>query len=151
MTDFIRVRKLTAAQQAAGIRAMWPGFETSVRLGRLVARGRLRGSAITDEYDVRIEHHEREYPKIYVDRPALARRAAEPDRPIPHTYDADKAGRERPCVYVPATDWNSTMPIAKTIVPWLQSWLVDYEIWRATGVWSGGGRHASPKNEGAAP
>jgi hypothetical protein len=31
------------------------------------------------------------------------------------------------------------MPLAHTIVPWLISWLVFYEIWLVSGVWHGGG------------
>jgi hypothetical protein len=117
----------------------------------LVGRGKLSATEITDEYDVRIEYRDRESPRVFVDRPALARRPQEPDKPIPHTYDSDKPGLERPCVFLPAQDWDPTMPIGKTIVPWFRCWLLDYEIWHATGVWSGGGvSHSTPKTDPAA-
>jgi len=32
------------------------------------------------------------------------------------------------------------MSIASTILPWASEWLFHYEIWRATGEWTGGGR-----------
>jgi hypothetical protein len=31
------------------------------------------------------------------------------------------------------------MLIATSIVPWASEWLLHYEIWRATGTWTGGG------------
>lgn len=147
MSSYFRPRRLTAAQQAAGIRQLWPGFTTSVHRGRLEARGRLRGSSITLEYIVRIEYREGDNPRAYVESPQLVRRASEPDSPIPHTYEAAAEGSERPCLYLPGVDWHSNQAIARTILPWLQCWLVDYEIWRATGHWSGGGAHPRTKSD----
>jgi len=147
VTSFLRARSITAIQQAAGIRQIWPGFSTNVHLGRLVARGPLRGSPITAEYRVRIEFSEGENPRAYIEKPQLRRRAKDLATPIPHTYDAVTIGSERPCLYLPGVDWNSSQSIARTVLPWLQSWLVDYEIWRATGTWSGGGMHPLTKSD----
>ncbi|MBP8931241.1 MAG: hypothetical protein KBG46_08165 [Paracoccus sp.] len=40
-----------------------------------------------------------------------------------------------------AKEWNPSMSIAKTTVPWAARWLACYELWEATGRWHGGGRH----------
>jgi hypothetical protein len=45
-------------------------------------------------------------------------------------------------------EWQPTMLIARTILPWTVEWLAHYEIWRATGHWTGGG-HLEPVDETA--
>jgi hypothetical protein len=125
-----------------------PGFDVTVQNRVLVARGTLVPSPIAGRYRVRIECREGSRPEVYVEEPKLSRRPQEPDKPIPHTYDSDKPGKERPCCFYPAVDWDGTRLIATTVVPWLMSWLLDYEIWYATGQWYGGGVH--PKLKGAA-
>lgn len=111
----------------------------------LVARGTLRPSPITRAYQVRIECREGKAPDVYVEEPKLLRRPEEPERPIPHTYDSSKVGEERPCCFYPALDWDGTRLASATVIPWLMSWLLDYEIWVATGDWYGGGVHPNVK------
>lgn len=159
-----RARPVSVSQQAVALRALWSGChvivrrEKLIRSGRkrttefLIASGKLSATPITEEYEVRIEYREREIPKVFVDRPALMRRSETPDVPIPHTYEANTPGAERPCIFLPGTDWDSTMVIARTILPWFRCWLLDYEVWRATGVWSGGGvEHSGLKTETTTP
>jgi hypothetical protein len=77
-------------------------------------------------------------PRVWVEDPELIPRSA--TEPIPHMYVADEHGPARPCLYYwKAREWKAKQAIASTIVPWLQLWLVYYEIWHATGVWYGGG------------
>lgn len=38
-------------------------------------------------------------------------------------------------------EWNPCMYIADTFVPWTSEWLISYEGWVATGIWTGGGLH----------
>lgn len=33
------------------------------------------------------------------------------------------------------------MYVCDTIVPWTAEWLLNYELWLATGEWVGGGEH----------
>jgi hypothetical protein len=131
-----------------GVRQLVPGFDVTFQNRVLVARGTLLPSPIARRYCVRIECREGGRPDVYVEEPKLSRRPQEPDKPIPHTYDSDKPGKERPCCFYPAVDWDGTRLIATTVIPWLMSWLLDYEIWYATGQWYGGGVH--PNVKGAA-
>ncbi len=63
--------------------------------------------------------------------------------PIPHVYPGN-----RPCVYLPRSgEWNPSMFIGDTIVPWVALWLYYYEMWHATGQWLGGGVHSDDKEE----
>lgn len=43
--------------------------------------------------------------------------------------------------YPPAREWRQSMLLAGTILPWTSEWLLHYETWLATGVWTGGGIH----------
>jgi hypothetical protein len=54
---------------------------------------------------------------------------------LPHVY-----ARGDLCLSAPG-EWNSSMAVGRTIVPWASEWLLHYEIWHATGDWAGGGRH----------
>ncbi len=135
-------RRLNLAQQRVGIRQLLPWFDVTLADHKLVARGTLTPSPITRPYRVRIEYREGDKkPEVYVEEPKLSRRSQAPNEPIPHTYDSDKPGEERPCCFYRPLDWDGTRHIAKTVIPWLMSWLLDYEIWHATGHWYGGGIH----------
>ena len=45
------------------------------------------------------------------------------------------------CSFMPREDWDSSMLIADTVVPWTVEWLMFYEIWLISGKWQGGGKH----------
>lgn len=40
------------------------------------------------------------------------------------------------CLHMPY-ECNHTAMIADTIIPWIQEWILHYEIWLATGEWCG--------------
>ncbi len=142
-------KPLNLAVQAHAIRAGWPGFKVVTTPSRLVASGALRPSSLSRSYAVRVEYLLNDCPKTFIETPPLVRRSVAPNEEIPHTYDAHLVGKERPCTFFPATDWDSTMKLARTVLPWLASWLVDYEFWHATGRWAGGGvSHSRRINDG---
>lgn len=70
--------------------------------------------------------------------PRLRRREQRPDEPIPHTFNDRFPGREEPCLHYRG-EFRSDRLLASTILPWFVEWLAHYEIWRATGIWTGGG------------
>src|ERR1051326_7503210 len=63
-------------------------------------------------------------------------------RKPPHVYP----GPEDPlCLFYPAArEWNSSMLISRTIVPWTCEWLFHFEAWLFTGEWEGGGTTLEP-------
>lgn len=64
---------------------------------------------------------------------------------LEHVYSTKK---QQLCLYFPkSTEWNSTMFVARTLVPWASDWLFYYELWLSTGQWLGGGIHANEKHE----
>lgn len=100
---------------------------------RLVCRGTVRPTPISDSYDVRVEYSLGYRPRVWVDQPRL--RVREGWDRIPHTF---QEGGPRPCLFED-NDWNARMLLATSVMPWLLLWLVFYESWLATGEWQGEG------------
>jgi hypothetical protein len=46
-----------------------------------------------------------------------------------------------------ANEWTPFHMIAETTIPWTLDWLACYEGWRATGAWTGGGRHVPAERQ----
>ncbi len=112
-------------------------FSVMMRDGRIRWRGNLRPGPAFREYRVEIEYAYKRRPTVRVLDPPLERRS--PDEPVPHTFDGDSRDPTL-CLYFPG-EWDASQRIAETIVPWTAEWLLHYEAWLVTGVWSGGGVH----------
>lgn len=144
---------LTIDEQIAAVRDGWPTFRVLARNDRsAVWQGVLKPFMLG--YEVRIAYRVpyvveridplRQQPEVRVVSPALKRRQGDSEGPLPHVY-VDKAGDPILCLFDHETDeWTPLRLIAETTIPWALDWLGCYEGWRATGVWSGGGRHAEP-------
>ncbi len=145
----------SADAQIGSMRRDWPTFKLTHRSGgRLVWKGHLR--PLGREYLVKIELDAHQYrgfraglwaaPRITVLEPIIDRRPADPVTPVPHVYqNKEDPAYPRLCVHDPQErEWHGDCLIAHTIVPWTSEWLACYEVWRATGIWVGGGRHPAP-------
>ena len=129
MIPWVRV---SIAQQAARLRELFPDSKLEVRNGRLIWIGELQPSDIAARYFVGIEYRLDKRPCVYVVEPDIC--PSGKPRP-PHLYADDRL-----CLYY-GREWNASMMLADTIVPWTSEWLFHYEIWTATGEWWGGGFH----------
>lgn len=91
-------------------------------------------SAQSDTYKVRIVQKDGRHPKIWLIYPNLQTKDG---RKPPHLYsNVDNDGHPCLCVYYPSEgEWNNTMFIAETIIPWVSTWLNTYEYWLITGEW----------------
>jgi hypothetical protein len=78
---------------------------------------------------VQIDYRPLRPPRIRV----LDQLETRPGESLPHTYNTGTL-----CLYEP-DEWTDSMYLADTIVPWTTEWLINYEIWLATGDWHGGG------------
>lgn len=144
---------MTMTEQIARMRRHFPQFEVVLNGGWQVEwQGSLRPFAQT--YQVRIvrvvSHRLDELlvvgtngAHVYLTNPELVLAHPETGERTPHLYwDAGAPEKSRLCVFDPVgSEWNSTMALADTIVPWTIDWLGSYEGWLATGEWTGGGRH----------
>lgn len=121
-------------EQFLALKRAFPGSKGGVRKNRLRWTVTLKPSSLSDEYKVRLLYSLERSPKVFVGNPELLKRN---DERIPHRY-ADGSL----CLYLPAArEWDSSMYLADTIVPWTAEWLIHYELWHATGEWHGGGFH----------
>lgn len=132
---------LTAAQQAVGIAAAWPDQpRPTVRRDILRWRGALQPSVLSPSYIVSLIYKLGDPPRVDVLEPLLdpGHRVA-----LPHVYDSDRL-----CLYTPG-EWNPTMWVSRTILPWTSEWLFHYEVWRTTDRWVGGGHVYAPRDASA--
>jgi hypothetical protein len=118
------------AQQALGLRSVFPDAQVTLKPNHLRWTGTLQPSDLSRAYSVRIDYRRGQYPTVYVLAPELE--TAESGF-LPHTYNDGTL-----CLH-DAGQWSVTMLIVDTIVPWAAEWLLHYEMWLATGEWLGDG------------
>ena len=126
----------------ANLRALWPLGKMSLIDGILVWTGSLTPTALSRTYRVRLTLlPSPRRPVIEVLELSL-RELAGPTAVIPHLYCQE---RLHLCLYTPAKgQWNHTMSVAHTLLPWALLWLYYFEDWLPDRVWRGGGTpHAS--------
>jgi len=129
--------ELTPAQQHVFLRRcpLCPGT------GRVSASGltwdyRVRPTSISREYQIRIELHRSDTPRVFVIEPDISVLAN--GRKIPHVY----RDLIHLCLFLPrANEWAPTMRIDQTFEPWTGVRLYYFEEWLASGQWKGGGQH----------
>jgi hypothetical protein len=93
-------------------------------------------------YAVRIAYRTGQMPQVFVLDPPLQSRDG--SAAIPHMYDRAKG---QICLHLPE-EWDPSMRITETIIPWTSEWLFHYELWRAGGEWLGGGHVAESASDG---
>lgn len=138
-------------QQITRMAAQWPVMRVTEKADRsAVWQGRLR--PLLQSYDIEIAYRAplvverldimRQQPWVRIMSPRLKRRRSSEEGVLPHVY-WDNEDFPALCLFDPDTgEWNPSCFLADTTVPWSLDWLVCYEGWRATGEWTGGGRHA---------
>lgn len=143
---------LSIDQQIESMAAMWPMMKLIHRDGPVAAwQGPIR--ALFRTFIVRILYRapfvvelldpRRNQPRVFVIDPPLRPRRNDPEGQLPHVYYVGEGLLDVVlCMFDPETDeWSPQMLLAETTVPWTIDWLASYEGWRATGKWTGGGRH----------
>lgn len=107
--------------------------------------GMLQPLPFSREYRVVIRYTLSHPPVCVVIDPDLSTLAQ--GRKIPHIYRNQTGIRgTQLCLYLPVvkpknkvSEWQPTMFLAKTILPWASMWLVYFEFWLSSGEWDGGG------------
>jgi hypothetical protein len=113
-------------------------------IGRLIWESDLKPSAFSRVYRVRIEYRPGRSPVTRVVNPVL--RELSGGKKPPHVYD--DAGDPLCLFYPAAREWDSSMLLSRTIVPWACEWLLHFEAWLYTGIWEGGGVEHQPAELG---
>jgi hypothetical protein len=138
MATWMATKTVKVIQQFMALKRAFPNSEGDVRKNRLQWKCTLVPTPMSEEYLVNLEYSLEISPKVFVVKPPLQEKDGV--RP-PHRY-----GDGSLCLYLPG-EWDQSMLLADTIVPWTSEWLAHYEFWLATGEWQGGGVHPgdSPK------
>lgn len=141
----VKLKRLTIAQQEFGLREICPESECDTHHNKLQWRGLLSPTPLSQEYIIEVVYKVGLSPKIYVKEPQLIIPAG---KKLPHVYCQKE---KRLCLYYPRgkSEWNESMSLARTILPWASEWLFYYEIWLSTGEWLGGGIHDTPDKKRA--
>lgn len=129
--------------QAIRLTRAFPASTVRIRQHRLVWDGVLQPSLLSDSYHVRIEYRigMRPIATVYGDN---LQRIDDPA--LPHHYHVNPQRKQvQMCLHLPG-EFNSSMLLVKTILPWASEWLLHYEVWLATGEWYGGGVHPGPRS-----
>jgi len=140
-----KIKRLTLIQQMAGLKKDFGDGKISFNRNKLTWEGMLKSSPLGDEYKIKLVYENGQSPKVFVLEPQPLKLAEGKTR-LPHVYDHQK---QRLCLYYPdGREWNSSKPIAQTIMIWTMEWLYFYELWLITGKWLGGGtNHGISKTE----
>jgi hypothetical protein len=123
-------RSLSVAQQAIGLRGVFPDRPASVQAGRLKWTGVLTPTPLSRDYTISLAYSQSTRPRVVIVDPALR---CDIDGDIPHLY------RDGSICLNDAHQWDSSMLLVDTVIPWTSEWLYFYELWVATGTWFGDG------------
>ena len=114
------------------MQSFFPGTKAIIRRSKLTWLGRITPSPLSLTYVVRVGYKLGKRPDVNVVEPELQFRDGE--KP-PHLFPGEQL-----CLCLPG-EWDGSMLLANTLLPWSAEWLLHYEIWLATGEWCGGGVH----------
>lgn len=117
--------------QGGALKRLFP--ESHVAFNKSISltwTGQLQPTPLSDTYTVKIRYRLKQRPVVTIVSPELKQRNGSR---IPHVF----SGNELCLFRYQYFEWDSTMSIAETIVPWTSLWLLHYEIWLATGTWCG--------------
>lgn len=123
-------RALSPAQQALGLRFMFPLSNVTVSPVKVMWIGTIRPTPMSGDYRVRLAYVVGRHPSVHVLDPPLD--------PLPYEYLPHMFNDGSLCLHEDH-EWTPGHLIVDTIVPWAAEWLAHYEIWKATGLWYGDG------------
>ena len=107
---------------------------------------RIQPTECSKFYQVLLEYKSvQKRPQVYV---SIDQLEIEDKKSIPHKYGIKYINEKEYvnlCLYY-RNEWDSTMKITETIMPWICEWLYYFEIWCITGKWCGGGKHPTKKD-----
>lgn len=115
----------SVAQRHMGeLQRRFPFVSCRIKDDTLVCRGTFQPDGC-DAYDFRIEHRAGESPQVFITNIDIANRAE------CHIYSNGSL-----CLYYPGDQkWTDRTSIADCTIPWIYEWIVNYELYKLTGVW----------------
>lgn len=101
--------------------------------------GRLQPSILSRAYEIRMDYRINERPDVRIVAPVLQKHN---QLSIPHLFSDGTLCLFRYKYY----EFDGSLIIADTIIPWTSLWLYYYEIWLFSGEWLGLGEHPCGKS-----
>ena len=139
----IKQRPISLTVQAGILKNYFPDSSVTTTPSSLTWKASLVPTSLSSAYEVKLVYKLGKNPDVFVTAPKLA--LAEGKKHLPHVYSTKNQWL---CLYYrKAREWQASMPIADTIVPWTSEWLFFYEIWQASGLWTGGGIEHGSQSE----
>jgi hypothetical protein len=137
----MKIKPITIASQAFNIKGMYKdALVNTIQDKELQLVLYVKPSPMADTYKIKLVYNISASPTVYVLEPKPLS-FAKGEIVLPHCFDTPK---QKLCLYYPKNkEWTKNMLLSKTIIPWTYDWLYHYEIWLATGTWTGGGIHPS--------
>lgn len=142
MSRYIKRKPIPLFHQLNGLKLMFPDGTGGVYKNKITWICNINPTSLSRLYTVRIEYQLEKSPSVFVVRPEL--KALANGKEIPHLYSQEK---ENLCLFYPKyKEWNPTMHISETIVPWVYEWFFYFEEWLISNEWKGGGFHPGKQN-----
>lgn len=134
----LKNKELPLSLQAIFLTRKYPNSTCKVSHFQLVWHGKIKPSPLSREYNVRMICDGKKGPKVIVYGENL-KRLEDPN--FPHHFRINQKKHEVViCLHYPI-EFDYSMRIIDTIIPWTQEWLYFYEVWLITGEWLGGGHN----------
>ncbi|MXO31617.1 hypothetical protein GFV01_00840 [Apibacter sp. B2912] len=138
-TNFFPPTSISISKQAYKLKKYFPYSNCNIinKGTILIWNGNIKPSELSLEYSIKINYKRNQHPNVYIISP-FPLKLPKDEKKLKHVYSHEK---QHLCLYYRnINEWNSTMYIADTVIPWTSEWLLHYEYWLATdGIWNGGG------------
>lgn len=137
-TKIFKTHSLPLIKQKVSLESNYKNATCEIDDNQLCWLGKVKPTAFSKEYNLIILYKINKAPEIWVIGDELEKIE---DKNFPHIYDKkiDKK-MVRICLYR-NYEFNHSMYLSNTIVPWAIEWLYYYELWLLTDKWLGGGVH----------
>ena len=135
---------ISLPRQRASLITTYKDSQCYLSHGNLVWSGRIKPSALSKEYKVKITYNTNKSPIVIVHGDELEQLD---NKKFPHNYGVSINEKTVELCLYKYSEFNKTKFLTDTIIPWTVEWLYYYEIWLFTGEWYGGGDHPKKANK----
>lgn len=137
----------SVALQLQNLRSCFPNSKYTFINGRFVWQCYLQPTESSKKYLLTLKY-DGKFPKAYLYNQGILKSDTDSVKHVLKSeFKSENDEYVQLCLCYPLkNEWNRSMFISETFVPWALSWLYYYEIWRVTGEWLGGGiEHEKPE------
>ena len=146
MGTHFMVRRWTPIEQLLDLKGKYVVVKDNLTHNSFSCQIVVRPTSLSVEYTLKIVFEpDQKIPfSVYVVDPKPLKLAEGATRLV-HIYGDNI--KQNLCLYRPRKkQWDKSMLLSETAIPWAVEWLYFYEIWVNTGKWLGGGDHPSLKH-----